>query len=57
MVATAIGCLLACGGLAIPALAPLVDYGWFVGAFSAAASYLIANRWFAPKPHIEVLTA
>ncbi len=57
VVATAIGCLLAWGGLAIPSLAPLVDYGWFVGAFSAAASYLIANRWFAPKPHIEVLTA
>lgn len=57
VVATAIGCLLAWGGLGVPALAPLVDYGWFVGAFGAAASYLIANRWFAPKPHIEVLTA
>ena len=43
--ATAVGCFLAWGGLAIPAMAPLVDYGWFVGAFGAATSYLIAYRW------------
>jgi len=55
VIATAIGCFLAWGGLAIPPLAPLVDYGWFVGAFGAAVSYLIAHRWFAPKPHIEVM--
>jgi NCS1 family nucleobase:cation symporter-1 len=53
--ATAIGCFLAWGGLAIPAMAPLVDYGWFVGAFGAAISYLIAYRWFPAKGHIEVL--
>jgi NCS1 family nucleobase:cation symporter-1 len=52
--ATAIGCFLAWAGLAIPGLAPLVDYGWFVGAFSAAATYLVANKWFAPRPHIEI---
>ena len=53
--ATAIGCFFAWGGLGIPALAPLLDYGWFVGAFSAAAAYLIAQRFFAPHPHLEVL--
>jgi nucleobase:cation symporter-1, NCS1 family len=53
--ATAIGCFLAWGGLAIPAMAPLVDYGWFVGAFGAAISYLVAYRWFPAKGHIEVL--
>ena len=47
--------LIAWGGLAIPGLAPLVDYGWFVGAFGAAGAYLIANKWFAPRPHIEVV--
>jgi NCS1 family nucleobase:cation symporter-1 len=52
--ATAIGCFLAWGGLAIPSLAPLVDYGWFVGAFSAAITYLVASKWFAPRQHIEV---
>jgi NCS1 family nucleobase:cation symporter-1 len=52
--ATAIGCFLAWAGLAIPSLAPLVDYGWFVGAFSAAVTYLVASKWFAPRPHIEV---
>src|SRR4051812_846066 len=53
--ATAIGCFLAWGGLAIPAMAPLVDYGWFVGAFGAGASYLIACRFFPAQRHIEVL--
>ena len=53
--ATAIGCFLAWGGLAIPAMAPLVDYGWFVGAFGAAFSYLIACRFFPAQRHIEVL--
>ena len=53
--ATAIGCFLAWGGLFIPALSPLLDYGWFVGAFGAALTYLAANRWFAPKRHIEVV--
>ena len=53
--ATAIGCFLAWGGLAIPALSPLVDYGWFVGAFSAGVTYLIAHRWFPAQRHIEIL--
>jgi len=57
VVATAVGCALAWGGLAIPALSPLVGYGWFVGAFGAAVTYLVAHRWFAPKPHIEILPA
>ena len=53
--ATFIGCFLAWGGLAIPAMAPLLDYGWFVGAFGAAASYLIAHRFFPAQRHIEML--
>ncbi|HVI38098.1 MAG TPA: cytosine permease, partial [Gaiellales bacterium] len=57
VVATAIGCFLAWGGLAIPPLAPLLDYGWFVGAFGAALSYLVAQRWFAPKQQVEVSPA
>jgi NCS1 family nucleobase:cation symporter-1 len=42
--ATAIGCFLAWGGLLIPSLAPLVDYGWFVGAFASALSYLALEK-------------
>ncbi len=53
--ATAVGCFLAWGGLAIPGMAPLLDYGWFVGAFGAAATYLIAHRFFPAQRHIEVL--
>jgi NCS1 family nucleobase:cation symporter-1 len=51
--ATAVGCFLAWGGLAIPALAPIADYGWFVGAFGAAITYLAAYKWFAPHPRVE----
>jgi NCS1 family nucleobase:cation symporter-1 len=52
--ATAVGCFLAWGGLAIPTLAPIADYGWFVGAFGAAITYLVAYKWFAPHRHVEV---
>jgi NCS1 family nucleobase:cation symporter-1 len=51
--ATAVGCFLAWGGLLIPKLAPIADYGWFVGAFGAAITYLAANKWFAPH-RVEV---
>ncbi len=37
--ATAAGCLLAWVGLVVPALAPLYDYAWFVGAGGAALTY------------------
>lgn len=46
--ATAFGCFLAWGGLALPFLAPLVDYGWFVGAFGAGALYVVLERRAAP---------
>jgi NCS1 family nucleobase:cation symporter-1 len=51
--ATAFGCALAWSGLVFPPLAPLVDYGWFVGAFGAAGLYLLLHR-LAPRTRIEV---
>ena len=50
--ATAFGCALAWSGLVFAPLAPLVDYGWFVGAFGSAALYLALHR-LAPRPRIE----
>jgi NCS1 family nucleobase:cation symporter-1 len=49
VIATAAGCFLAWGGLVIPAMAPLLDYGWFVGAFGAAAAYVAAYK-LSPEP-------
>lgn len=37
--ATAVGCALAWGGLAVPVLKPLYSYGWFVGFFAAGLLY------------------
>ena len=54
VVATAVGCFLAWGGLFIPVLSPLLDYSWFVGGFSAALTYLVAQK-LAPAPSIEAL--
>ena len=39
IVATAIGCALAWGGLVVPALQPLYAYAWFVGFFAAGLVY------------------
>ena len=39
LVATAIGCALAWGGLIVPALKPLYDYAWFVGFFVAGFTH------------------
>jgi NCS1 family nucleobase:cation symporter-1 len=47
--ATAVGCFLAWGGLVLPPLSPLLDYGWFVGAFSSALSYLALAK-LMPEP-------
>jgi NCS1 family nucleobase:cation symporter-1 len=44
VIATLAGCALAWGGLVIPLLKPLYDYGWFVGFFVAGAVYLILKR-------------
>ena len=37
--ATVFGCVLAWGGYIVPPLSPLLDYGWFVGAFGAGGLY------------------
>jgi NCS1 family nucleobase:cation symporter-1 len=42
--ATLVGCALAWGGLLIPVLRPLYDYGWFVGLFAAGAVYVALMR-------------
>jgi NCS1 family nucleobase:cation symporter-1 len=47
--ATAVGCFLAWGGLVIPAMEPLLGYGWFVGAFSSAAAYVLLHK-LSPSP-------
>jgi NCS1 family nucleobase:cation symporter-1 len=39
VVATLVGCALAWGGLVVPALKPLWDYGWFVGFFASGILY------------------
>jgi NCS1 family nucleobase:cation symporter-1 len=42
--ATAFGCALSWGGYAVPALAPLLDYGWFVGALGAGGLYALLQK-------------
>lgn len=44
LLATAIGCFLAWGGRLIPAMAPVVPYGWFAGFFGAAFAYHLLAR-------------
>jgi NCS1 family nucleobase:cation symporter-1 len=44
IVATGIGCLLAWGGLVVPAMKPLYDYAWFVGFFAAGAAHVALAR-------------
>ena len=47
--ATLLGCAGAWGGLIIIEMRPLFDYGWFVGFFVAAVSYML----FMPTPKPE----
>ena len=42
--ATAIGCVLAWGGLIVPAFRFLYDYAWFVGFFAAAIAHVALSR-------------
>lgn len=42
--ATLLGCALAWVGAFVPALKPLYDQAWFVGAFSAGGAYVIGMR-------------
>jgi NCS1 family nucleobase:cation symporter-1 len=44
VVATLAGCVLAWGGLFVPALKPLYDYAWFVGFFVSFAVYVALMR-------------
>jgi nucleobase:cation symporter-1, NCS1 family len=44
LLATAVGCGLAWGGLVVPALRPLYDYAWFVGFFAAGAAHVAFGR-------------
>jgi NCS1 family nucleobase:cation symporter-1 len=44
--ATLLGCFLAWGGLVIAPLAPLYNYGWFVGLFASGGSYFILTKLF-----------
>src|SRR5215471_9442677 len=39
VVATAVGCALAWGGVVVPVLRPLYDYAWFVGFLASGAVY------------------
>ena len=42
--ATTSGLRAAWGGLVIPALRPLYDYGWFIGLFVSGISYMILMK-------------
>jgi NCS1 family nucleobase:cation symporter-1 len=42
--ATLLGCAMAWGGLVIPAMRPLYDYGWFVGLFVSGAVYTLLMK-------------
>ena len=55
--ATLLGCAFAWGGLVIPALKPLSDYGWFVGFGVAFAVYVVLMRGTEadPRPLTEPL--
>jgi NCS1 family nucleobase:cation symporter-1 len=55
VVATAVGCGLAWGGLVVPALKPLYSYAWFVGFFSSGILYGIwaaLSKPPAPAPAV-----
>jgi NCS1 family nucleobase:cation symporter-1 len=44
VIATALGCAFAWGGIVIPALKPLYDYAWFVGFGIAFVLYVVLMR-------------
>ena len=51
--ATLLGCAFAWGGLVIPALKPLSDYGWFVGFGVAFVVYVVLMRGTARADDAE----
>jgi NCS1 family nucleobase:cation symporter-1 len=56
VVATLVGCALAWIGLAVPALRPLYDYGWFVGFGASAVTHLILTKLSTPHTSTVVET-
>src|SRR5262249_40064648 len=49
VVATLVGCALAWGGKVVPAIAPLYNYGWFVGFLVSGLVYLGLARTFPSR--------
>ncbi|MGV8978370.1 MAG: NCS1 family nucleobase:cation symporter [Cellulomonas sp.] len=56
LAATLLGLFIAWGGLVIPALKPLADYGWFAGFFGAGLIYWALAKAFPPAPAVEDAT-
>lgn len=54
LIATAVGLFIAWGGLVIPALSFLSDYGWFAGFFGAGLCYWALSRIFPSQPVADV---
>ncbi|MGA9772291.1 MAG: NCS1 family nucleobase:cation symporter-1 [Blastocatellia bacterium] len=49
IVATIVGCALAWGGLVVPSLMPLYDYGWFVSFFVSGTIHLVLMKLYPVK--------
>ncbi|MCI0390662.1 MAG: NCS1 family nucleobase:cation symporter-1 [Acidobacteria bacterium] len=54
IVATVLGCALAWGGLIVPAMRPLYDYGWFVGFGTSAVMHYVLMKAFPPQARVVV---
>lgn len=50
LIATFVGLFIAWGGLIIPAMESVADYGWIAGFFGAAVSYWVLAKFFPPSP-------
>jgi len=53
IIATLIGCGLACIGLVVPALAPLYAYAWFVGFGAAGITYYLLMKTMPPTSTVQ----
>lgn len=56
LVATLVGLFIAWGGLVIPALKPLANYGWFAGFFGAALTYWALAKASPPPAAMQDAT-
>lgn len=54
LISTAVGLFIAWGGLVIPALSSLSEYGWFAGFFGAGLCYWALSRIFSSQPIADV---